>query len=117
MDALFITTSQVLHRFMSTESVMPSISSSVAPFSYFYQSFPASGSFPRTWDFSSGGKKYWSFSFSVSPSNEYLESLPKSSKKRGGGGRSEIKKEKILFFLVGAMRFSYLRRKMSRGET
>ena len=70
-------------------------------------------------------KKYWSFSFSVSPSNEYLESLPKSSKipkssKKGGGGgggRSEIKKEKILFFFVGAMRFSYLRRKMSRGET
>ena len=36
------------------------------------QSFPASGSFPRSQFFASGGwPKYWSFSFSMSPSNEY----------------------------------------------
>ena len=116
MDALFITTSQVLHRFMSTESVMPSISSSVALFSSCYQSFLASGSFTMTWDFSSGGKNIGaSASVSVLPMN--TQNLSQSPQKKGGGGRSEIKKEKILFFFVGAMRFSYLRRKMSRGET
>ena len=48
----------------------PTISSSVIPFSSCLQSFPASGSFPMSqhcirWP------KYWSFSFSISPSNEY----------------------------------------------
>ena len=48
----------------------PAISSSVVPFSFCPQSFPASGSFPESvlhirWP------KYWSFSFSISPSNEY----------------------------------------------
>ena len=42
------------------------ISSSVVSFSSCLQSFPASGSFlPIRWP------KYWSFSFSISPSNEY----------------------------------------------
>ena len=40
---------------------------SVAPLSSCLQSFPASGSFPTTQFFA----KYWSFSFSISPSNEY----------------------------------------------
>ena len=43
-------------------------SSSVVPFSSRLQSFPASGSFPMSQFFAS---KYWSFSFSISPSNEY----------------------------------------------
>ena len=46
----------------------PTISSSVSPFSYFPQSFPASGSFLMSclsWP------KLWSFSFSISPFNEY----------------------------------------------
>ena len=48
----------------------PAISSSVVPFSSCPQSFPASGSFQESalrirWP------KYWSFSFSISPSNEY----------------------------------------------
>ena len=47
----------------------PTISSSVAPFPCL-QSFPGSGSFPRSHLFTSGAK-YWSFSFSISPSNEY----------------------------------------------
>ena len=51
--------------------VHPTISSSVVPFSSHLQSFPASGSFPVSQFFTSGGQKYWSFSFSISPSNEY----------------------------------------------
>ena len=45
----------------------PTISSSVLPFSSL-QSFPASGSFPISQFFR--WPKYWSFSFSISPSNE-----------------------------------------------
>ena len=44
----------------------PTISSSVIPFSSCLQSFPASGSFLCIrWP------KYWSFSFGISPSNDY----------------------------------------------
>ena len=48
----------------------PTISSSVFPFSFHLQSFPASGSFHESvlcirWP------QYWSFSFSISPSNEH----------------------------------------------
>ena len=45
----------------------PTISSSVVPFSSHLQSFPASGSFQMhiRWP------KYWSFSVTISPSNEY----------------------------------------------
>ena len=49
----------------------PAISSSVVSFSSHLQSFPASGAFPMSQFFTSGGQKYWSFSFSISPSNEY----------------------------------------------
>ena len=47
------------------------ISSSVVPFSSRLQSFPASGSFPRSLFFASGGQSIGSFSFSISPSNEH----------------------------------------------
>ena len=46
------------------------ISSSVVPFASLLQSFPASGSFPMSQLFTSGGQN-WSFSFNISPSNEY----------------------------------------------
>ena len=73
--SLSITNSQSLLKLMSIKSVMPSnhptISSSVVPFSSHFQSFPASGSFPVSQFFPSGGQSYWSFSFSISPSNEY----------------------------------------------
>ena len=55
----------------------PNISSSVAHFSFCPrfsscpQSFPESGSFPMSRLFTSGGQKYGSFSFNISPSNEY----------------------------------------------
>ena len=48
----------------------PNILSSVVPFSSCPQSFPASGSFPMSQLFARWSK-YWSFSFSISPSNEY----------------------------------------------
>ena len=49
----------------------PTISSSVIPFSSCPQSFPASGSFPVSQLFASGGQSIGSFSFNISPSNEY----------------------------------------------
>ena len=62
-----------LVKLMSIELVGDAIQpshSSVAPFS-FSQSFLASGSFPMSWLFQSDSHKYWSFSFSICPSNEY----------------------------------------------
>ena len=64
-----------LVKLMSIESVGDTIQpshSSVTSFSSCSQSFLASGSFSRSWLSQSGGHKYWSFSFSISPSNEYL---------------------------------------------
>ena len=49
----------------------PTISSSVIPFSSCLQSFPASGSFLIESALHIRWPKYWSFSFSISPSNEY----------------------------------------------
>ena len=50
----------------------PTISSSVIPFFSWPQSFPASGSFRMSPFFASGGqRKYWSFSFIISPSSEH----------------------------------------------
>ena len=49
----------------------PTISSSVLPFSYCLQSFPASGCFPVSQFFESGDQNIGSFSFNISPSNEY----------------------------------------------
>ena len=48
----------------------PTISSYVVPFSSCLQSSPASGSFPVC-QFFALWPKYWSFNFSISPSNEY----------------------------------------------
>jgi len=58
---------------MSIESVIPTNHpSSVVPFSSCLQSFPASRSFPMSQFFTSGFFfQYWSFSFNISPSNEY----------------------------------------------
>ena len=49
----------------------PTISSSGIPFSSCLQCFPVSGSFPMSQFFASWGQSI-SFSFSISPSNEYL---------------------------------------------
>ena len=56
----------------SIESVIPSNQLILCcPFSSHLQSFPASGSFPMSPFFASGGQRIGSFSFSISPSNEY----------------------------------------------
>ena len=55
----------------SSQWCHPAISSSVIPFSSCPLSLPASGSFPMSQLFEWGGHKYWSFSFSISLSNEH----------------------------------------------
>ena len=55
----------------SSQWCHPAISSSVVPFSSCPQSLPASGSFPMSQLFAWGGQSIGSFSFSISPSNEY----------------------------------------------
>ena len=70
--SLSFTIHQSLLKLMSVESVMPStISSSVVPFSSCLLSFPASGSFSNESALCIRWPNYWSFSFSISPSNEY----------------------------------------------
>ena len=54
-----------------SNSCHPTISSSVVPFSSRLQSFPKSGSFQMSQFVKSGGQSIGSFSFSISPSNEY----------------------------------------------
>ena len=49
----------------------PAISSSVVPLSSCPQSLPSSGSFPMNQLFAWRWTKYWTFSFSISPSNEH----------------------------------------------
>ena len=55
--SLSLTISQSLPKFISIESLMPSISSSATFFSSCPQSFPASGSLPVSWLFASGGQR------------------------------------------------------------
>ena len=62
--------SRSLLKLMSIELVILTISSA-APFSFCLQSFPASGSFPISQFFPFRWPKYWSFSFSSRPSNDY----------------------------------------------
>ena len=54
----------------------PTISSFVVPFSSCLQSFPASGSFPMSQLFASGGQSIGVFSFNISPSNEHSGLIP-----------------------------------------
>ena len=54
----------------SSQWCHPAISFSVVPLSSCPQSLPASGSFPMS-QLCMRGPKYWSFSFSISPSNEH----------------------------------------------
>ena len=67
--SLSFTTSQSLLKPMSIVSMMPPNHHILCcPHSFCPQSFPAPGSFVMSWLFASGGQ---SFSFSISPSNEY----------------------------------------------
>ena len=54
----------------SSQWCHPIISSSAVPFSSHLQTFPASGSFPMSRFFSSGGQSTWVSAFSISHSNE-----------------------------------------------
>ena len=69
MPVFPVTNSWSLLKLTSIESVMPS--HQLILFSSCLQSFPASGSFPMSLLFISGGPLYCKFSFSISPSNEY----------------------------------------------
>ena len=85
--SLSFTISQSLLKLMSmSQRCHLTISSSVIPLSSCPQSFPAAGSFPLSWLFASKCRskvfsnestlpirrpKFWSFSFSISPSSEY----------------------------------------------
>ena len=66
---LSFTISQSLLKLICIESMMPTVSFSVTHFSSCLQSLPASGAFPVSQLFR--WPKYWSFSFSISTSNEY----------------------------------------------
>ena len=68
--SLYSTVSQILLRFMSIESVILSISSSFIPFSSHLQSFSALV-FSNEPVLHIRWPEYWSFSFHISPSNEY----------------------------------------------
>ena len=70
--SLSITSSWSLLRLMSIESVIPSNHLTLCHPLLLPSIFPASGSFPMSWLFASGGQSIGSFSFSISPSNEYL---------------------------------------------
>ena len=61
----------VHHQLPELVKCHPAISSSVVPFSSCLQTFPASGSFPMDSVLYIRWPKYWSFSFNISPSNEY----------------------------------------------
>ena len=71
---LSFTISWSLLKLMSIESVMPSNHLVFChPLLPLPSSFPASRSFPMSQLFSNRWPKYWSLSFSISPSNEYSE--------------------------------------------
>ena len=68
--SLSITNSRSSPKLMSIELAMPSSHLILCPFSSCLQSFPASV-FSNESVLSIRWPKYWSFSFSISPSNEY----------------------------------------------
>ena len=71
-SSLSFTNSWSLLKLMSIESVMPSnVSSSVVPFPSYLQSFSTSGSFENESALLNRWPKYWSFHFSINPSNEH----------------------------------------------
>ena len=70
--SLSLTNSWSLLKLMSIALVMPSNHLILhSPLLLPPQSFLASGSFPMSQIFASGGQKCWNFSFSINPSSEY----------------------------------------------
>ena len=74
--SLSITIFWSLPKFMSIELVMPFNYHILATLFFCLQSFPVSGSFLMSWLFNIRWPKYWSFSFSISPSREYSGLIP-----------------------------------------
>ena len=75
-DSLFITSSRDCSNSCPLNQwCYPIFSSSVVPFSSCTQPFPASGSFPMSQTFASGGQN-WSFGFNISPSSEFQDWFP-----------------------------------------
>ena len=73
-DSLFITNSRSLLKVMSIESVMPSNHLILCfPLLLLPSNFPSIRVFSNESALFSRWPKYWSFSFSISPSNEYSE--------------------------------------------
>ena len=71
-DSLSITNSQSLHKLMSIESVMPSTHLILCcPVLLPPSIFPSNRVFSNESVLHIGWQKYWSFSFNLSPSNEY----------------------------------------------
>ena len=71
--SLFITNSQSLLKLMSIELMMPSNHSILCcPLLFLPSIFPSIRVFPNESLLHIRCPKYWSFSFSISPSNEYL---------------------------------------------
>ena len=67
-----IINSHSLLKLMSIRLVIPSNHLILChPFSSCLQPFQATGLFLMSWLFTSGGQKYWSFRFRISPLNEY----------------------------------------------
>ena len=113
--SLSFTISRSLLKLMSTESwCHPTISSSVVPFSSCLRSFPALGSFSNESALYIRWPKYWSFSFSISPFNEYsglisfrmdwLDLLaPRYSQKSSPAPQFESINSSVLSLLYGAI--------------
>ena len=75
--SLFITSSRSLLKFTSTESVIPSNHLILCcPLLLPPSIFPTSRVFSKESVLRIRWKKYWSFSFSISPSNEYSDWIP-----------------------------------------
>ena len=79
--SLSITNSYSLLKLMSIESVMPSNHLILCcPLFLLPSIFPESGSFPMSQFCASDDQKFWSLSFSMSPSNEYSGLISLKSK-------------------------------------
>ena len=76
---LSIINSQSLLKLMSVELVMPSNHLSLCcPFLLLPSNFPSIRGFPNEAVFHIRWPKYWSFSFSISPSNDYSNDYPRT---------------------------------------
>ena len=74
--SLSITNSQILFKLMSVESLMPSNHLVLCPLLLLPSIFPSIRGFSNESVFCIRWPKYWSFSFTISPSNEHSDWSP-----------------------------------------